>query len=418
MNTVEKIDGWESLNSRGNPCLTVKLTLKDGRSGCAMVPSGASCGEREALELLDHDPQRFHGKGLQKALHAIKTIQKEVVGQTFASQKTWDSFLCDFDGSVQKSKLGGNTLLSLSLAFARACAGSLPLYHYLQTLFSVKNTIAAPIPFLNVINGGAHADNPLFVQEFMLCPTLGKWEDRLRAGSEIYHHLKKLLRANGLTTNVGDEGGFAPNITSNAQCFDLLLEAIEKAGYQAGKEVFLAIDVAASEFYKNHHYCTEKKYTAAQWIETLVQWKNTYPLLSIEDGCDQNDWSSWKQLTAHIGATTLIVGDDLFVTNTSYLQKGIDAKAANALLVKPNQIGTLSETIQAIECAHKNSWKTIVSHRSGDTEDSFISDLTIAAGSYGIKSGAPCRSERTAKYNRITEIFYYNALSNGTAQTM
>lgn len=405
MSEIVAIRGREILDSRGFPTVEVEVLTESGSVARSAVPSGASTGMHEACELRDGDKKRFHGKGVLKALtHVENQIRDALEGIDVADQVKIDETLIKLDGTPNKKKLGANAILGASLACAKAAAdeAGLPLFRYVGGVFATT----LPIPLMNVVNGGAHADNGVDIQEFMLVPRVGNcFKETLRCGSEIFHTLKKLLHEKGLSTAVGDEGGFAPKLKSNEQALELLMTAIEKAGYKPGEEVKLALDVAATEFYKEGKYQWEgKKITADQLIEIYAKWSKKFPLYSIEDGLSEDDWKGWASLTQKLGDKLQLVGDDLFVTNPKRVQEGIDKKCANALLVKVNQIGTLTETIQAVRLAQNNKMKTVMSHRSGETEDHTIADLAVALNCAQIKTGSLCRSERTAKYNQLLRI--------------
>lgn len=410
---ISKITALEILDSRGNPTLKVTVTTDDGHIGSASVPSGASTGEHEAVELRDGDMERFSGKGVLKAISNVEgVIAKSLIGKSVFDQKEIDQTLIDLDGTENKSNLGANAMLGASMAAAHAAAKAKekPLYEYLR---QGKESIL-PCPMMNIINGGAHADSGLDFQEFMIRPIGAQnFHEAVRFGAEVFHSLKTLLKTRKLSTSVGDEGGFAPQLTSNEEALEIILEAIEKAGFKPGKDITLALDCAASEFYENGLYIEKKKKLLGEnfekrtseaqvkYLEMLVQ---NYPIDSIEDGLNENDWSGWKVLTEALGDKIQIVGDDLFVTNPKFLQKGIDEKVANAILIKVNQIGTLTETMEAISLAKKHGYKTVISHRSGETEDTTIADLAVAFQTGQIKTGSLSRSERVAKYNRLIEI--------------
>ena len=409
---VEQIAAREILDSRGNPTIEVDCVLASGALGRAAVPSGASTGSREALELRDGG-ERFGGKGVLKAVeHVDREIAPEIEGMDARDQALIDRTLIELDGTPTKSRLGANALLGVSMAVARAAAetAGLPLYSYLGG----PGATLLPVPQLNVLNGGVHADNSVDIQEFMLVPIgFGSFSEGLRAGAEIYQTLKSVLRRRGLATAVGDEGGFAPNLESNAQALELLVEAIEAAGYEPGKQVALAMDAAASELVEagddgpiTYGLPGENRHaiTSSELITLYERWVADFPIVSIEDGLAENDWDGWKEMTERLGDTIQIVGDDIFVTNPEILEKGIAAGVANSLLVKVNQIGTLTETLAAIEMARGAAYSNVISHRSGETEDTFIADLTVASGAGQIKTGAPCRSDRVAKYNRLLRI--------------
>lgn len=418
MSEISAIRAREILDSRGNPTLEVEVLTEQGAMGRGIVPSGASTGAFEAHELRDGDVNRYLGKGVRKAIENVNhTLASELLGQEVQAQHSLDEIMINLDGSDNKSNLGANAILGVSLACAHAAANELgvPLYRYLGGTMRAR----LPVPLMNVINGGAHADNGLDIQEFMIVPVLdAPFSENLRAGVEVFHHLKKILSSQSLVTAVGDEGGFAPKLASHQVALDLLCQAIEKAGYRLGHDIGLALDVAASEFYKNGIYHFEgKDRTAGELCEIYQSWIKKYPLLSIEDGWAEDDWAGWGHATHVLGQQVQLVGDDLFVTNPSRLQKGIDAKTANALLVKMNQIGTLSETALATQMANENGYRTIMSHRSGETEDSSIAHLAVAFGCHQIKTGSLCRSDRIAKYNellRISEDFQFSSAVAGT----
>ncbi len=402
---IGNISGIELLDSRGYPTVGVELRLDSGELSHAMVPSGASTGRYEAFELRDHQQSRFHGRGVTKAIDWIeKEIKPKLIGRSIAEWQNLDQCLIAWDGTPQKTRLGANTLLAVSWAMARA--------HALWRQQSLANTLGSqtvlPVPLMNVINGGMHAENPLAVQEFMLVPHgFDQFHDALRSGVEIYHCLKARLKKQGLSTNVGDEGGFAPHMTSVEQACEILLQAIEDAGYDVGTQVSLALDVASSEFYQDSHYQYDGQALSRDaWVKQLITWQQSWPICSIEDGCSEDDWEGWKALTDAIGHDCQLVGDDLFVTQVDRLQRGIDCGVANSILIKPNQVGTLSETLHGIELAQANHYGVVISHRSGDTEDCGLADLAFATGAGQIKTGAPCRSERTAKYNRLLWLAY------------
>ena len=402
---IVEIFGREILDSRGNPTVEVDCLLDSGALGRAAVPSGASTGSREALELRDGDKKRFLGKGVTQAVANINSaIAGAVEGMDAREQAMIDLVMQQLDGTENKSKLGANAMLGVSMAVARAAAeaSSLPLFLYLGG----PGARTLPVPMLNVINGGAHADNNLDVQEFMVVPAgFPTFSEALRAGVETFHHLKKTLHDRKLTTAVGDEGGFAPDLKTNAEALDLILTAVEKAGYKAGEQMYLALDVAASEFHENNGYDFEgQKRSSDEMVEYYRQLKAKYPIISIEDGMGEGDWDGWEKLTRAIGSKTQIVGDDLFVTNTKILAKGIERGIANAILVKVNQIGTLTETFEAIEMGKRAGYRSIISHRSGETEDSTIADLAVATNAGQIKTGSASRSDRMAKYNQLLRI--------------
>lgn len=396
----------EILDSRGNPTVEVEVKTADGHMGRAAVPSGASTGAHEACELRDGDAKRFLGKGVYKAVdHVREKIAPEIVGLNVFEQVYIDKVLRDIDGTENKSNLGANAILGVSLACAQAAAkdAGLPLYRYVGG----SQALRLPVPLMNVLNGGAHANNGLDVQEFMIVPTVrNSFAESLRAGSEIFHTLKKILNKKSLSTAVGDEGGFAPVLKSNEEALQLLMQAISDAGYEAGQNIFVALDVAATElFQKNGYYKWEGKEISGSQLQGVYKnWTEKYPLVSIEDGFAEDDWNSWISATAELGGRIQLVGDDLFVTNPKRLRQGIEKKAANALLVKVNQIGTLTETAEAVSLAQRNKMNTIMSHRSGETEDVAIADLAVALNCQQIKAGSLCRGERTAKYNQLLRI--------------
>ncbi len=403
---IVDVTGRQIFDSRGNPTVEVEVTLEDGSTGFGAVPSGASTGEHEAVELRDGG-EAYHGKGVQKAVSNVNSeIADALLGLDATEQRYLDGVLIELDGTANKSKLGANAILGVSMAVARAAASSLdrPLFAYLGGLQARR----LPVPMMNIINGGSHADNNVDVQEFMILPTgASTFTESLRMGTEVYHHLKAVLKSRGLATAVGDEGGFAPDLGSNEEAIQIILEAVAKAGLKPGEDIEISLDVAASEFYKDGIYDLSgegKKLDAAGMSDLYADWLDKYPILSIEDPLDENDWSGWETLTQRIGDRTLLVGDDLFVTNITKLTEGIERKVANSILIKLNQIGTLSETLDAIELAQRHGYQPIVSHRSGETEDTFISDLVVATGSGLIKTGAPCRSDRVAKYNQLLRI--------------
>jgi enolase len=408
MTQIDHIQAREILDSRGNPTVEADVTLVGGIRGRAAVPSGASTGEHEAVELRDGDPKRFGGKGVLKAVKNVNgVIAPELKGKDALDQPAIDRALIELDGSPNKSNLGANALLAVSLATARAAANSqrLPLYRYLGG--AKANTL--PVPMMNIINGGAHADNNVDFQEFMIVPVgAEKFSEALRMGAEIFHTLKSVLKKKGYATSVGDEGGFAPNLKSNEEAIETILDAIAQAGYQAGTNVLLALDPAASEFYDGTSYVFKKsdgrKLSSEQMVSFWKDWAEKYPIISIEDGMAENDWDGWQALTDAIGQRAQLVGDDLFVTNTKFLQKGIELRVANSILIKVNQIGTLTETLECIELAKSNGRTSVISHRSGETEDAFIADLAVATNAGQIKTGSLSRSDRIAKYNQLLRI--------------
>ena len=404
---IEHIFAREVLDSRGNPTVEVDVKLQDGAFGRAIVPSGASTGEHEAVELRDGDKSRYLGMGVKNAVQNVNsTILKNLKGLDAGDQQSIDNIMIDLDGSINKNNLGANAILGVSMAIARASARSkrIPLYEYLGE----EESNLLPIPMMNILNGGSHADNNVDIQEFMIFPIGAKsFSSALQMGSETFHQLKSVLRQKGLNTSVGDEGGFAPNLRSNSEAIDIILEAVEKTPYSAGKEIFLALDVASSEFHNNgeYHLISErKKYTSDDMIKYLESLVDQYPIVSIEDGLDENDWNGWKILTKELGPKCQIVGDDLTVTNISHLQRAIKDQSMNAILIKLNQIGTVSETIDAIKLAKANNYAAIVSHRSGETEDITIADFSVAMGMGQIKTGSLSRTDRIAKYNQLLRI--------------
>ena len=405
--SISSVKAREILDSRGNPTIEVEIGLLSGDIGVAAVPSGASTGTREAVELRDGDKSRFGGKGVLKAVQNVnEVIAPAVIGMDALNQRKLDEVIIALDGTPNKSKLGANALLGVSLAAASAAAKALelPLYRYLGGIVGVKS----PIPMMNVLNGGQHADNNVDVQEFMIMPWGAEdFHQALRMGAEVYHTLKGILNKRKLSTAVGDEGGFAPDLQSNEEALKLLVEAIEVAGYVPGKDIFIALDPAASEFSENNRYYIEgdkEGRSSEQMIELYADWCDKYPICSIEDGLAEGDWDGWKKLTERLGDKVQLVGDDLFVTNKAILAEGIEKSIANSILIKVNQIGTLTETLDTIRLAHKNNYTTVISHRSGETEDTFIADLAIAVNAGQIKTGAPARSERVAKFNRLLRI--------------
>ena len=406
MNTIVRIQAREVLDSRGNPTVEAEVHLENGAMGRAIVPSGASTGEREAVELRDGG-QRYGGKGVRKAVeHVNGEIQDLLLGMEAEEQEHIDAALCALDGTENKARLGANAILSVSLATAHAAAHAAgqPLYRYIGGL----GPLQLPVPMMNVINGGAHADNDVDMQEFMLIPAGAEsFSEALQMGVEVFHRLKAVLQSRGLATTVGDEGGFAPNLPSNEAALELLMDAISKAGYQPGKDIWLGMDVASSEFYRDgrYHLASEKReLDSAQFVDYLATLADRYPLISIEDGMDQNDWEGWIMLTDRLGDRLQLVGDDIFVTNTTILREGIERGVANSILIKLNQIGTLSETLAAIEMAKIHSYTAIVSHRSGETEDTTLADVAVATGCGQIKTGSLSRTDRVAKYNRLLRI--------------
>ena len=407
MSAIVDIVGREILDSRGNPTIECDVLLESGVMGRAAVPSGASTGSREAIELRDGDKSRYLGKGVLNAVQNINTeISEAVLGLDAAEQAFLDKTLIDLDGTDNKSRLGANAMLAVSMAVARAAAeeSGLPLYRY----FGGMGGVQLPVPMMNVINGGAHANNNLDLQELMIIPVgAPTFREAVRWGAEVFHALKKIIHDKGMSTAVGDEGGFAPSVESHEAAIQLILQAIEKAGYSAGDQIALGLDCAASEFYKDGKYHLDGEglqLTAEQWTDMLATWCDKYPIISIEDGMHEGDWAGWAHLTERLGKKVQLVGDDLFVTNTKILSEGIEQKIANSILIKINQIGTLTETFAAIELAKRHGYTSVVSHRSGETEDTTIADLAVATNSGQIKTGAPARSERVAKYNQLLRI--------------
>ena len=404
---ITRIHAREILDSRGNPTLEAEVTLADGGFGRAAVPSGASTGSREAVELRDGDKSRYSGKGVKNAVANVNTaIANALNGFDAADQKGLDAKLIALDGTPNKGNLGANALLGVSMAAAHAVAASRdePLWNYLSN----GKPGALPVPMMNIINGGAHADNNVDVQEFMILPVgLSNFAEALRAGAEIFHALKSVLKGKGLSTAVGDEGGFAPNLRSNIEALDTILEAVNTTGYKIGSEILLGLDAASSEFFKNGHYDLEgegKVYTPAQFVDVLASWAKQYPIITIEDGMAEGDGEGWKLLTERLGKNVQLVGDDNFVTNPAIFRKGIDAGIANAILIKVNQIGTLSETLETIAMADAAKYAAVISHRSGETEDTTIADIAVATTATQIKTGSLCRSDRVAKYNQLLRI--------------
>lgn len=404
MSKIKDIKAREILDSRGNPTVEVDVLLESGAKGRAAVPSGASTGSKEALELRDNDPKRYQGKGVLKAVNNVNTIIKDaLIGLESSHQRQIDETMIKLDGTENKTNLGANATLGVSLAVLKANAKekNIPLYKYFG------DEISLPRPMMNILNGGAHADNNLDFQEFMIIPNAKNFKETLRIGSEVFHTLKKVLKENGFNTGVGDEGGFAPNLNTNEEALDMLMEAIKEAGYTPGKDVNFALDVAASEFYEDGIYNLKganKKLTSNELVDYYQTLIDKYPIISIEDPVDEEDWEGFRKMTEKYGDKIQLVGDDLFVTNIKYLQKGIDNKAGNAILIKLNQIGTFTETLETINLAKENGYKTIISHRSGETEDVTIADLAVALNLGQIKTGSLSRSERTAKYNELLRI--------------
>ena len=412
---IKSIKGFEIIDSRGNPTVAATVSLEDGSSGTAFVPSGASTGQHEAIEKRDGDKTRYSGKGVLDAVGSIQTeIDSLLKGKNPDDLIINDQLMIDFDDTANKSNLGANSILAVSMASAKAAANSrkIPLYSFLNAKYSefsnekvIKNL---PLPMMNILNGGAHADNPIDFQEFMIQPKgFSSFAESLRAGIEVFQTLKGILKSKGLSTSVGDEGGFAPNLKSPEEALDLIMIAIEKSGYKPGDQISLCLDIAATEFYSNSSYHLEgmkKSFTTIEMINYIKELCLKYPITSVEDGLDEDDWEGWEQLTESIGTDVQLVGDDLFVTNPERITKGVETHAANAVLVKVNQIGTLLETFDAIKTSTKNNFQTVISHRSGETEDTFIADLAVGVGSGQIKTGAPSRSDRVAKYNRLLMI--------------
>lgn len=404
---IKEIKAREIIDSRGNPTVEADVYLECGAIGRAAVPSGASTGSREAIELRDGDSKRYLGKGVQKAVsHVNGEIREALLGHDAAHQANIDKRMIDLDGTPNKERLGANALLAVSMACAKAVAieKGESLYRYLGQ----GENFIMPVPMMNIINGGSHADNSVDLQEFMIMPVgAPTLSEAIRYGAEVFHALKKVLHSQGLNTAVGDEGGFAPDLPSNEAAIEVILEAIDKAGYKAGSDIFIGIDAASSEFYKDGKYVLaseNKSLTAEEFIDVLASWVDKYPILSIEDGMDENDWDGWKKLTERLGNKIQLVGDDLFVTNTKILQEGIDKGIANSILIKVNQIGTLTETLDAINLAKKSGYTAVISHRSGETEDATIADLAVATNAGQIKTGSLSRSDRIAKYNQLIRI--------------
>lgn len=410
---IESVEALEVLDSRGNPTVQVEVITDGGFCGVAKVPSGASTGSFEAVELRDNDEERYMGKGVKKAVENVnRTIVKKIIGMNVYEQLKIDQKLIDIDGTDNKEKLGANATLGVSLAAAKAAANSLgmTLYNYIGGVNAKK----LPTPMMNILNGGKHSDNNISSQEFMIMPTSGKdFAENLQMGVETYHNLKKVLKSKGYSVAVGDEGGFAPNLQSEEEALDVIVEAIKKAGYIPGKDISIALDVASTEMYDEAKKVGKNGYlfwktgtfkTSDEMIDYLEELVQKYPIVSIEDGLAEEDWNSWKKLTQKLGSKIQLVGDDLFVTNTDRLRKGIRNKVANSILIKPNQIGTLTETLDAIEMAQKAGYTTVISHRSGETEDTTIADIAVAVNAGQIKTGAPCRTDRVAKYNRLLNI--------------
>jgi enolase len=407
MAMIRSVKAREILDSRGNPTVSVAVMLSDGTTGETSVPSGASTGKYEAAELRDSDKTRFNGLGVLKAVKNVNTeIARAIKGMSVTDQSAIDRRMIELDGTPNKSRLGANAILGVSLAVAHAAANQAnkPLYRYLND----AKSYTLPMPMLNILNGGKHAADSTDLQEFMVVPAGARtFHDSLRMGTEIYHSLKKVLKDKGMNTNIGDEGGFAPSLSSNKAAIEAVLAAIEKAGYKPGKECFIALDPASSEFYRGGKYILTKEktsLTSKEMVDFYIKWVSDYPIVSIEDGMAEDDWAGWQLLTKKLGGKIHLVGDDLYVTNVKRLRRGIKTAASNAILIKVNQIGTLTETIEAVKMAHDVGWRAVVSHRSGETEDTTIADLAVALSTGLIKTGAPCRSERTAKYNRLLKI--------------
>jgi enolase len=410
MSTIKSINARQILDSRGNPTIEADVLLNDGSFGRAAAPSGASTGSLEALELRDGDKSKYLGKGVSKAVANVNgVIAKLLIGKDALNQRAIDQAMFDLDGTENKSSVGANAILAASLAVSKAAAESkgLPLYRYYAELFG-NERLSMPVPQMNIINGGEHADNSIDFQEFMILPVgLPSFSEALRAGTEVFHSLKNVLHEKGLSTSVGDEGGFAPDLESNEAACVILLEAIKNAGYEAGKDIMIGLDVASTEFYKEgkYHLAAEgKSLSSAEFAEYLESWVNKYPIITVEDGMSEDDWDGWSDLTAKVGDKIQLTGDDLFVTNTQILKEGIDKGVANSILIKFNQIGSLTETLDAIQMAHEAGYKATISHRSGETEDTTIADLAVATGAGQIKTGSLCRSDRVAKYNQLLRI--------------
>ncbi|MFK8079336.1 MAG: phosphopyruvate hydratase [Granulosicoccus sp.] len=407
---ITEVKAREIMDSRGNPTIEAEITLGSGVTGRAAVPSGASTGKREALELRDGDKQRYGGKGVLKAVENVNSaIRDAVMGHDVMDQPGLDKIMLDLDGSDNKDNLGANALLAVSLASAHAAADEkgVMLFEHLGG----SEAVNLPVPMMNIINGGSHADNSVDLQEFMVMPVgVSSFREALRCGAEIFHALRSVLAAKGMNTSVGDEGGFAPNLSSNEEALETILVAIEKAGYEAGKDVYLALDVASSEFYKDGKYdlaSEGRKFDSAGFVDYLADWVDKYPIISIEDGLDEGDWDGWKILSDKLKDSIQLVGDDLFVTNPKILARGIELGIANSILIKVNQIGTLSETLETIRMAHQSGYTTVTSHRSGETEDTTIADLSVATNAKQIKTGSLSRSDRVAKYNQLLRIEEY-----------
>lgn len=411
MSNITKITGREILDSRGNPTVEAEVFLASGHWGRACAPSGASTGSREALELRDGDKSRYLGKGVEQAVAAVNgDIQEALLGKSALDQTAIDTVMLQLDGTENKEKLGANAILAVSLAVAKAAAAErgVPLYAHIAALNGTAGEFSMPVPMMNILNGGEHADNNVDIQEFMIQPVgAASFKEALRMGAEIFHHLKGVLQARGLNTAVGDEGGFAPNLESNEEALAVIVEAVEKAGYAMGSEITLALDCAASEFYADGVYNLKgegKQFNSEEFSDYLASLSEKYPIVSIEDGLDESDWSGWRYLTAEIGDRVQLVGDDLFVTNTKILSRGIEQDTANSILIKFNQIGSLTETLAAIRMAKQAGFTAVISHRSGETEDATIADLAVGTAAGQIKTGSLCRSDRVAKYNQLLRI--------------
>jgi len=408
MARIKDIRGLEILDSRGNPTVAASVVLDSGASGQAAAPSGASTGTREAVELRDNDPKRYGGKGVTKAVAQVNgELRDTLIGHDAADQASVDRTMIELDGTRNKSRLGANAILAVSLSVAKAAAQdvNLPLYRYIARNNGQAGKLTLPVPMMNIVNGGVHADNNVDMQEFMILPVgAPSFREALRYGVEVFHALKAVLRAKGMSTSVGDEGGFAPDLSSNEAALETILQAIEKAGYKPGSDIYLGLDPASSEFYNDGRYelaSEGKRLSSEAFADYFAAWVKQYPILSIEDGMAEGDWDGWKLLTERLGDRVQLIGDDLFVTNTEILKQGIDRSVANSILIKLNQIGTLSETLAAIEMATKAGYSAVVSHRSGETEDVTIADLAVATSATQIKTGSLCRSDRVAKYNRL-----------------
>lgn len=410
MSIISNIHARQVLDSRGNPTVEVEVMTNQGVVGRAIVPSGASTGIHEAVELRDNDKGVYMGKGVLKAVNNVNTILNEQLnGSYIFDQLAIDAAMLAIDGTPNKANIGANAILGVSMATARAAADTvgLPLYKYIGGV----SARTLPVPMMNILNGGSHADNKIDIQEFMIMPAgASSFSEGLRWGTEVFHHLKSVLQAKGMSTNVGDEGGFAPNLSSNEEALEVIIQAIEKAGYRPGEDIYLALDAASSEFYLKDekvyhlHKSSGEKLTSAEMVDYLDNWTKKYPIVSIEDGLDEDDWTGWKMLTDRMGDRVQLVGDDLFVTNTNRLKQGIDQDIANSILIKVNQIGTLSETIAAVDMAHRSSYTSVMSHRSGETEDTTIADLAVALNTGQIKTGSASRTDRIAKYNQLLRI--------------